>query len=111
MTHEDQQQIATIVAAAVQQLTERQDRAVETIAGEISALRESLTARMTREFQAVHNRLERTNASLTALHGSITAINLWADRTDQIVTDHQRATDEAIAEMRQRIEALEKKAS
>lgn len=63
MRDEDLQQIGQLI-------TTRLDRAVETIAGEISAFRAETNARfeaIDRQFEAVHNRLDNAVAILTLL--------------------------------------------
>jgi hypothetical protein len=87
------------------------DRAVETIAAEISATREELTARMTREFQALHSRLDNTTNMLTLLQGTTTTTHAHIDRMDSLNAARQNATDQAIADILRRLAALEKKAS
>jgi transposase len=92
-------------------LREALDRAVEAIAAEISATRQELSATMAREFTAVHARLDNTNNMLTLLQGASTITHTHIDRTDSINAARQAATDQVIANIRRRLEALEKKAS
>ena len=87
------------------------DAAVETIAAEISSTREELNARMTREFQALHSRLDNTTNMLTLLQGTSTTTHAHIDRMDGINAARQIATDQTIADILRRLSALEKKAS
>ena len=79
MTPEDEQLITNIIDAAITTLTARQDRAVETIAGEISNLREEMKNR----FNDTDRRLDRITEGVSVLQGHTINLNRWADRLDK----------------------------
>ncbi|HWC98943.1 MAG TPA: hypothetical protein VG456_19420 [Candidatus Sulfopaludibacter sp.] len=114
MTPEDKAEIAELLTATEQRLRENQDRAVETVAGEISAFRREVNERfagLDRQFTTIHSRLDRSTEMLTLLQGSTTILNTWADRNDRIRGDQQATMEAQILDLRRRLEALEKKAS
>ena len=82
MTSEDLAQLTTvftaIVAAAEQRLTARQDRAVASIATEISQLRSEMNTR----FETADRRAERLAENLRAIHTQLAGIDRWADSLD-----------------------------
>ena len=125
MTEEDLNQIRQIVAESVAEsegrtvktLTEKQDRAVETIAGEISALRTELTQQtgaLTQQVGDLSQRLDNlapviisTDARMAAFTRSLDRLITVHGETEGTQTAQQRAIDQLSA----RVKALEDKAA
>ncbi len=96
LTTQDLEQITEVVAAAVnaseQRIIARQDRAVESIATEISVLRGEMNSQFERvydRFDSIDRRGDRLAEDVTGIHGQIAGINTefkgmsrWADSLD-----------------------------
>ena len=82
------------------------DRAVETIAAEISTSRQELATRMDR----VERNLELATAELRLTTGLLNGLNRWADKLDKdeaALGQNYFTQARAIEDLRRRVQALE----